>query len=59
MYNLEFQLLHIPEHFHLPISADSLGTGADQERTTVATISFNALTYAGVGAIRPPTKLIK
>jgi hypothetical protein len=61
MYNLEFQLPHIPEHFHLPIPADALGNGSDQERAAAATTSPNAMACSKVSpaALRPRRKCVK
>ncbi|KAH8747563.1 hypothetical protein BGZ57DRAFT_739444, partial [Hyaloscypha finlandica] len=61
MYNLEFQLPHIPEHFHLLIPADALGNGSDQERAAAATTSPNAMACSKVSpaALRPRRKCVK
>jgi len=51
-YNLEFQLSRIPEHSYLPISADALGNGSDQETAAVAANPNSTVPYSKV---RPGT----
>jgi hypothetical protein len=48
MYNLEFQLLHIPEHLHFPILSKALGMRSNKETSGEATTTHNIVAHSKV-----------
>ncbi len=54
-YNLEFQLLHIPEHPHLPVLSEALGMRSAKETTAAAATPRNAraLSRRALSRVRP------
>lgn len=46
MYNLEFQLLHVPEHFHLPVLSEALGICSNKETSAEAATPYNIIAHS-------------
>jgi hypothetical protein len=53
MFNLEFQLSHVPEHFYLPILSKALGMRSNKEASTEAATPHNIVAHSKV----PPVAL--
>jgi hypothetical protein len=47
-YNLEFQLSHVPEHFHLPVLSEALGICSNKETSTEAATPHNIVAHSKV-----------
>ena len=47
-YNLKFRLPRIPKNFYVPISADALGNGSDQELAAAAANPHNTVAHSKV-----------
>ena len=52
IYNLEFQLSHVPEHLHLPVLSEALGMRSNKELSLEAITSHSIVAYSKV---RPAT----
>jgi Myb-like DNA-binding domain len=62
-YNLEFQLLHIPEHLHLhlPILSEALGMRSDKKTSAEAATPHDAGGHSKMhsAAVRPQIKRVR
>jgi hypothetical protein len=60
MYNLEFQLLHIPEH-HLTVISEALGIRSNKEMSAEATTPYDAGAHCQIhsAAVRPQIKRVR
>ena len=60
-YNLEFQLLHIPEHLHLPVLSDALGMRSNKETSAGAAAAYSAGAHSKMrsAAERPQIKRVR
>ena len=60
VYNLEFQLPHIPEHLHLPILSEALGIRSDKETSAEIRTSHSAVAHSEVrpATLRPKRKRV-
>jgi hypothetical protein len=61
MYNLEFTLLRISDHVHLPIPSEALGNGSDTEVPTEVATLHNAMAHSKVhpAALRSRIKRVR
>lgn len=61
IYNLEFQLSHIPKHLRLPILSEALGMHLNKETSAEAVTSHDAGTHSKMhsAAVRPRIKRVR
>ena len=61
MYNLEFQLLHIPEHLHLPVLSEALGMRSNKEMSAEAATPHDAGAHSKMhsATVRPRIKRVR
>ncbi|CZR65297.1 uncharacterized protein PAC_15197 [Phialocephala subalpina] len=60
-YNLEFQLLHMPEHLHLPVLSEALGMRSNKEMSAEAATPHDVGAHSKMhsAAVRPRIKRVR